>query len=350
MARSGTGAPRARLGSMMARRLWQGLSLGLALYAENVAAQARAGRLRPASPAARTADRVLPARHGGLAAGSGAAARHSTRPPGWWPLLQTVYTRIGDDRIMAEAASVTYYTLLAIFPAMATLISLYGLFADPATIGKNVDALDGIVPGGGMQIINDQLHSLISAPNQALGLGALVGLLISIWSATSGVKSLFDALNVVYREREARSFVHRTWLSLAFTLGALAFVMLAVTAIVVVPAVLSYVGFASAGAWLVSIGRWPLLLITFAIFLAVTYRFGPSRSSISWHWVTWGSAVATITWALASALFSWYVANFGSYNKTYGSLGAAVGFMTWIWISTIIVLAGAELDAELEQK
>jgi membrane protein len=330
------GTARRRLGVALAQRAWQGLSLGLALYAENVAAQARAGKFSAgaASPQARPAPQPL-----GRAAEAPVA-------PGLWPLLQRVFTRIGDDRIMAEAASVTYYTLLAIFPAMATLISMYGLFADPATIGKNLDALDGIVPGGGMQILSDQMHSLIAAPNRALGLGAITGLLISIWSATSGVKSLFDALNVVYRVHETRSFVHRTWLSVAFTLGALAFIMLAVTAIVVVPAVLSYVGFASAGAWIVSVGRWPLLLVAFALFLAMTYRYGPSHPGTHWRPLSLGSTTATITWALASALFSWYVANFGSYNKTYGSLGAAVGFMTWIWISTIIVLAGAELDVE----
>ncbi len=268
----------------------------------------------------------------------------------WWPVVKNVVVHINDDRVMAEAASVTYYSLLAIFPALAALISLYGLVADPATIGKNMSALNGVVPDGGMQILNDQIHSLTTAPNKALGFGAILGLLISIWSATAGVKSLFDALNAVYEARETRSFIHRTWLSLLFTLGALAFVMLAVSAVVVLPAVLNFVGFATLAATFLSLLRWPVLLATFLLFLAVTYRYGPSRPPVKWRWVTWGSAFSALAWVLGSAMFSWYVANFGSYNKTYGSLGAAVGFMTWIWISTIIVLVGAELNAEIERQ
>ncbi len=267
-----------------------------------------------------------------------------------WPITKRVVVRIGDDRLMAEAASVTYYSLLAIFPALAALISLYGLVANPSTIAQNLNALNGIVPGGGMQILHDQIQSLTAAPNKALGLGAIAGLLISIWSATAGVKSLFDALNAVYEAKETRTFLHRTWLSLLFTLGALAFIMLAVSAVVVVPAVLAYIGFASLGAVLLSAGRWPVLLASFLLFLALTYRYGPSRPPVHWHWISWGSGFAALAWVLGSALFSWYVANFGSYNKTYGSLGAAVGFMTWIWISTIIVLTGAELDAEIERQ
>jgi membrane protein len=268
-----------------------------------------------------------------------------------WPVVKNVALRIGDDRVMAEAASVTYYSLLAFFPALAALISLYGLIADPTTIGANISALNGVVPDGGMQILNDQIHALTATPNKALGLGAVLGLLISIWSATSGVKSLFDALNAVYEEKEKRSFLHRTWLSLLFTLGALAFVMLAVSTVVVLPAVLNFIGFESVAATLLSALRWPVLLGTFLLFLAVTYRYGPSRTtSVEWRWISWGSAFSAVTWVLGSALFSWYVANFGSYNKTYGSLGAAVGFMTWIWISTIIVLIGAELNAEIERQ
>jgi membrane protein len=267
---------------------------------------------------------------------------------GWKQVATRVLTRIGEDRVMAEAASVTYYTLLAIFPALAALISFYGLIANPAIIGRNLSALSGVVPGGGMQIISDQIHSLTSTPNQALGFGAIIGLLTSIWSANAGVKSLFDALNAVYGERETRSFFHRTWLSLAFTLGALLFVAIAMSAVVVLPAVLAYVGLGTWGDSLLSAGRWPVLWLAIMLFLALTYRYGPCRASAKLRWLSWGSAFAAIVWLLASAGFSWYVAHFGSYNRTYGSLGAAVGFMTWIWISTIIVLVGAELNAQLE--
>jgi len=153
---------------------------------------------------------------------------------------------------------------------------------------------------------------------------------------------------VVFGVRETRTFLHRTWLSFAFTLGALAFVILAMSAVVVVPTVLHFVGVADSGKAILSLGRWPILLGAIMLFLALTYRYGPDRHHVRLRWVSLGSASAAVVWIIASAGFSWYVANFGSYNKTYGSLGAAVGFMTWIWISTTIVLTGAQLDVERE--
>jgi len=285
-----------------------------------------------------------------IAAGALADKPSDMPARGWKQILKRVYASIGDDRVMAEAASVTYYTLLAIFPAIASLISLYGLIADPSNIGKTLASLQGVVPEGGMTIINDQIKSLISAPHQALGFGFAIGLLTSLWSANAGIKSLFDALNAVYEEKESRTFLHRTWLSLAFTAGALAFVILALFAVVAVPAILNFVGLGAIGATLLDLGRWPVMLIAIMGFLALTYRYGPSRAKAKWRWISWGSAFAGTFWIIASAAFSWYAANFGNYNKTYGSLGAAIGFMTWIWISTIIVLIGAELNAEMEHQ
>ena len=269
---------------------------------------------------------------------------------GWWTVAKRVFAGFNDDRLMTEAAGMTFYVLLAIFPALATLVSLYGLFANPASVNDQLASIEGVVPAGGMDIIAQQVKSLTSGGAQSLGLSALIGLLTSLWSANQGIKGLFDALNVVYHEKEKRSFVWRTVVTLGFTLGALVFIILAMLAIVVVPIVLTFIGFGSWAATLIAVARWPVLMLVLALFLTVVYRFGPSRTQARWQWVSWGSAVATITWLLASIAFSYYVANFGSYNKTYGSLGAAIGFMTWIWISSMIVLLGGELNAELEQQ
>jgi membrane protein len=268
----------------------------------------------------------------------------------WWDILKRVAGDFSENRVMAEAASVTFYALLAIFPAMAALISLYGLIADPRTIGAHLSGLQGVIPGGGMQILTDQIKTLTSTPQKALGFGAIVGLLFSLWSANAGVKSMIDALNAVYSERESRSYFHLTWLSFCFTIGILLFVILAVSAVIVLPAVLNFVGLGSVTDTLLSVLRWPLLLVAIGLFLAFLYRYGPSRRKAKWRWVSWGSGFASVTWVLGSLAFSFSVANFGSYNKTYGSLGAAVGFMTWIWISAIIVLTGAELNAEMENE
>ncbi len=331
------------------RRAIDVLMVTLVVDAGVSAVQALARRM-PGSEdgnAARTPDLFTP---GALAAGAGADSPSEIPARGWKQIAKRVYNGINDDRVLAEAASVTYYSLLAIFPALAALISIYGLIADPADIGKHLNAVAGVLPGGGVQIISDQIHALTSAPKKGLGLGVIVGLLTSLWSANAGVKSLFDALNAVYEEKETRSFFHRTWLSLAFTVGALVFVIAALFAVVIVPAILKYVGLGAVGDALLSFGRWPALLLGIMLFLALTYRYGPSRAKAKWRWVSWGSAFASVFWLVGSLAFSWYAANFGNYNKTYGSLGAAVGFMTWIWISTIIVLIGAELNAEMEHQ
>ncbi len=281
--------------------------------------------------------------------GAGAATPLQLPAPDWKDILRRTASGLSKDRILAEAAGVTFYGLLALFPALATLISIYGLFSNPASVEGQVQALSGVLPGGGMEIITQQLHALTSSPPKALGLGVVIGFLTSIWSANAGMKAMFDALNAVYEETETRGFVRLTLRSLAFTVGAIVFLALAMVALVVAPAVTRWIGSPLVDA-LVVFGRWPLLLVVVTVFLAVLYRYGPCRGWAPWRWVTWGGAAAAIGWLLVSAAFSYYAANFGSYNKTYGSLGAAVGLMTWIWLSTSVILLGAELDSQIARK
>ena len=279
------------------------------------------------------------------------AAKPSDIPArGWWAIAKRVAAKVSSDRVLTEAAAITFYALLALFPALAATVSLYGLIADPATISDHLDTLSGVVPGGGMQIIGDQVHSLAANGDKALGFAALLGLATSLWSANQGTKALFDALNVVYAETEKRGFLLRTAVTLAFTLGGIVFVLLALTAVVAVPVVLGFVGLGSVADPLLRILRWPLMLAALAILLACIYRFGPSRERARWQWVSWGGGFAAVAWVVGSIAFSYYVSHFGSYDKTYGSLGAAVGFLTWIWLSATIVLIGAELNAEMEQQ
>ena len=279
------------------------------------------------------------------------AAKPSEIPArGWWAIAKRVAAKVSSDRVMTEAAAITFYALLALFPALAATVSLYGLIADPATISDHLDTLSGVVPGGGMQIISDQVHSLAANGDKALGFAALLGFLTSLWSANQGTKALFDALNVVYAETEKRGFLLRTAVTLAFTLGGIVFVLLALTAVVAVPVVLGFVGLGGVADPLLRLLRWPLLLVALAVLLACIYRFGPSRERARWQWVSWGGGFAAVAWVVGSIAFSYYVSHFGSYDKTYGSLGAAVGFLTWIWLSATIVLIGAELNAEMEQQ
>ncbi|WP_191085591.1 YihY/virulence factor BrkB family protein [Roseococcus microcysteis] len=295
---------------------------------------------------------IAPQRMAHQPAGSGGAARNpSDIPPrGWWQILKRTAQQANEDRLMMEAAAITFYTLLALFPALAALASLYALWTDPATIQGHLSALAGFVPEGGMQIIEEQVTRVTETAGGTLGFGAVVGLLISLWSSNQAAKAMFDALNIVYEEREKRSFVKFTAVTLAFTLCLILFAILTMMGVVAVPVVLGMVGMGSTAETLLRYGRWPLLLLMVGLVLACLYRWGPSRANAKWRWVSWGSAFASVAWLAGSAAFSWYVSNFGTFNETYGSLGAVMGFMTWIWLSALVILLGGELNAEMEHQ
>ncbi|HEY7004889.1 MAG TPA: YihY/virulence factor BrkB family protein [Sphingomicrobium sp.] len=315
-------------------------------------------RLAPAKddealPAKENADRhASPAE---LATEAGNRGRHATSPAeiparGWKDILWRVYGNIGEHRILALAAGMTYYSLLAIFPAIAALVAVYGIFADSGSIAKHLDDVAGFVPAGAVDVAREQLTRVATKGDKTLGFTFAIGLVISLWSANAAMKSLFDTLNIVYGEQEKRGFVKLNAISLGFTVGGIVFVLAALGGVVVIPVALQYLGLSNAADLLVRIGRWPALFVALAVALACIYRFGPSRQAPRWTWITWGSAAATILWLAASALFSFYAANFGSFNATYGSLGAVIGFMTWLWISAIVILLGAELNAEMEHQ
>lgn len=269
---------------------------------------------------------------------------------GWWATLKRVYSEINDDRVMLTAAGVTFYLLLALFPALAAFVSLYGFVADPQTIADHVAFLGGLLPTGGIDLIREQLTSLAQQETSSLSIGFLAGLAIALWSANSGMKSLFDAMNVVYDETEKRSFLWYNVASLAFTLGGIAIGVVMLTAVGVVPALMAYLRLEAATEVLVRYLRWPVVFLIVMFVISIIYRYGPSREQAKWRWITWGSSLATLVWVVTSFGFSWYLANFADYNATYGSLGAVIGFMMWTWISVMILLIGAELNAELEHQ
>lgn len=271
-------------------------------------------------------------------------------PCGWRDILWRVLWSISEDRILSTSGGVAFFALLAVFPAIAAIVSLYGLFADASTIGNHLTLLAGILPDGVLVLFADQITLIARQANETLGMAFALGLLIALASANSGMAALFDALNVVYDEKEKRSLVRFYATTFLFTLAGIAFVVLAMTGVVVLPIVLKFVGSATTTERLIAILRWPILFVTIAAGLAFIYRYGPSRRDARWRWVTWGSIVGALLWMAASMLFSWYVATFDSYNKTYGSIGAAVGFMIWLWISAVIVLLGGEVNAEMEHQ
>ncbi|WP_375778681.1 YihY/virulence factor BrkB family protein [Bradyrhizobium sp. ma5] len=290
-----------------------------------------------------------------LAMESDDRGRHATSPTeipakGWKDILLRVYGNIDNHRILSLAAGMTYYSILAIFPALAALVAIYGFFSDPGSIAKHLDDISSFVPGGAIEIAREQLTRVATTGDRTLGFTFAIGLLVSLWSANAAMKCLFDTLNIVYGEQEKRGFVKLNAISLSFTLATISFVLIVLGAVVAVPVILNYVWLSNITEFVIRWARWPALFVGVALGLACVYRFGPSREAPRWRWLTWGSVVATLLWLIASALFSFYAAHFGTFNQTYGSLGAAIGFMTWLWISAIVILLGAELNAEMEHQ
>jgi membrane protein len=268
---------------------------------------------------------------------------------GWRETARVLYGDVSEHRVTAIAAGVTYFALLAMFPFIAAIVAIYGLFGDTAALGAHLDQLSYFFPGGAIDVIGDQLKRAASGGKATLSFAFLISVALSLWSANAGMKALFDALNIVYAAKETRGFITLNAVSLTFTIGAVVFLLLAIGGLVVLPTAMKYIGLESATEWIVIVVRWPLLLMGVILGLALIYRFGPNRENAQWHWITVGSATTSLTWIVFSMLFSYYAANFGSYDKTYGSLGAMVGFMTWMWLSAMVVLAGAEIDAVLER-
>jgi membrane protein len=285
-----------------------------------------------------------------LGRGREATTPEQIPPLGWKDILWRVLWSIPQDRILSTAGSVAFFALLAVFPGIAAIVSLYGLFADNSTISEHLNILAGILPLGVLQLVRDQIIFVAKQGTHTLGTASIVGLVIAIASANSGIAALFDALNVVYDEREKRSIIRFYTRTLLFTLAGIVLANLAIVGVIVLPLVLKFLGVAAQTEWLVEILRWPILLATVVICLGLLYRFGPSRRDARWRWVTWGSVIAALLWIAASMLFSLYVTTFDSYNRLYGSLGAVVGFMIWLWISAVVVLLGGKLNAEMEHQ
>lgn len=267
---------------------------------------------------------------------------------GWKDILIRAWKEFGDDQAPLVAAGVTFYTLLALFPALGAFAALYGLFADVAEAQRHLALLSAILPPDALRFVGEQLVRLSAGHEGGLSLAFLGGLLLSIWSANGAMKAMITAMNIAYDEKEKRGFIKKTATSLAFTIGFLLFGLGSIAALAVPAAIEPFMGAGAA-----TLFRWityPALFVALAVGLALLYRFGPSRDRVRWRWITPGSVAAILLWVVASAAFSIYVANFANYEKTYGSLGAVIGFMMWLYFSAQVVLLGAELNSEIEHQ
>jgi membrane protein len=264
----------------------------------------------------------------------------------FWRVVKAIMA----DRVTLIAAGVTYFMLLSLFPALGALVALYGFVADPTAIMAHIGFLAGVFPPGSFDLIMNQLTSLTQQATSTRSLAFFGGLLVAIWSANSGMKALFDAMNVAYQEDEKRSLVRLNLLSLGFTFCALVVAIILIAAIGVLPAVLKYLWLDDWQEFLARLARWPFIILVFGCGISMIYRYGPSREEAKIRWLSWGVVFSTVLWLVASVLFSFYLENFANYNATYGTLGALIGLMVWVWISVVILIVGAEINAELEHQ
>lgn len=275
---------------------------------------------------------------------------HQIPAAGWRDILLRLKDEVTKDNLSILSAGAGFYSLLAIFPALAAAVSIYGMVLDPRDVEQQVSMVIGILPREAGAIITDQLATITSQPRQSLGFGAIFALLFALWSASAAVTTLMTGLNVVYDEPEKRGIIAFYATALGLTLGGILFALLSLSLVAALPAALHFIGLPSGIETAVSLVRWPLLAIGVMFALAVLYRWGPSREKSRWQWVSWGAVLATVLWLAGSLVFSYYVSNFASYNKTYGTLGAVVILLMWFYLSSYVVLLGAELNAEMEHQ
>lgn len=286
------------------------------------------------------------------APGRGRAAAEPTEIParGWKDVLGRVRVEVKRDRIPLLSAAVAFHALLALVPAMVALVSLYGLLADPSSIDRQVNSWLGTAPREVRDLLASQLKSITENAGTATGLAVVIGIVVALWSASSGMAHLIEATNIAYDEEETRGFLARRGLALALTAGAVVFVLFALILIAVLPAAIADTGLGLFGRVLVGVLRWILLIAGMMLALVVLYRYAPDRDHPKWAWTSPGALVATMLWIVASAGFALYTANFAKYNETYGSLGAVVVLMLWLYFSVLCVVFGAEINAEVERQ
>jgi membrane protein len=284
-----------------------------------------------------------------------ARGRDATRPTdiparGWLDIVKRTQKEVKTDNVTLIAAGVAFYSMLAIFPALIAVVTIYGLVAEPADVQRQVGSFAENMPPGAGDLLTDQLQRIVETRQTSLSIALAISLAAALWSASAGIQALIKGLNIAYDAQETRGFVKLRGLALLLTIGGIVVVLGALALIAVLPAVLRNLGLGRAGELAISIGRWPALIVLVAVALAILYRLGPDRATPRLRWVSWGALAAVVLWVAVSAGFSYYVSNFGRYGQTYGSLGAVIVLLLWLWLSALAALIGAELDAEIERQ
>jgi len=282
----------------------------------------------------------------------GRDAESPTQVPaaGWKEILKRTKQQVNEDNVALLAAGVAFYIFIALFPALIAAVTIYGLVSDPAEVEQQVADFAGALPADTAELIETQLKDIASNSGGSLGIGLLASLAGALFAASGGMQNLIKAINIAYDEEETRNFIKLRLVALGMTVALIAFLVIAVGLVAVLPVVLNNLapsGIASVG---VQIARWVGLFAFVAVCLAVLYRFAPDRDQPKFKWVGLGSIVATLLWVIGSAGFSLYVSRFGSYDKTYGALAGVIVLLLWLFLTSFIILLGAEINSESEQQ
>jgi membrane protein len=282
--------------------------------------------------------------------GRSATSPHQIPMPGWKDIAVRSWAEVSENNIFLAAGGVTYAVLVALFPGLAALVSIYGLLLDPSQVEKQVAAMSQVLPPESAQMIGDELQKLVSASQGSLSISAGVALAFALWSASRGMSGMLSALNIAYDEKETRSFIRVNLVAIMLTVATLIGGTLIIALVGVLPAALQFIGLESSTQWLLLLLEWPLLIAVVMAGLAALYRYAPDRHPPRWRWVSPGAIVATLLWLLGSVAFTVYVSHFNSYDKTYGSLGGVVVMLTWLYLSAFVALLGAVINAQSERQ
>jgi membrane protein len=274
-------------------------------------------------------------------------AHDMRRQRNWRERLARVWHALGRDNISIMAAGIAYYAMLSIFPGMSALVLTYGLVADPLAIAHHVAALAGVLPTEALKLLSDQLNTLVSAPTEKLGIGLIVSVSIALWSATSGTSAMMNALTIAYDGKEERGLLHFYGLSIALTVGGGVFFLAALVLIAGVPVAVARLSLPAFWQSALALIRFPILAALALLGIGTLYRLAPNRRRPGWDFARGGTIAASLLWLAGSAAFSYYASRVGSYDRTYGSLGAVAIMLVWLYVTAYIVLAGAELNGEI---
>jgi len=292
---------------------------------------------------------------GGRGTSFSAPGRDADKPTeipaaGWKQIAKRAWQEQKQDNVSMLAAGVAFYIFLALFPALIAAVTVYGLVADPADVERQISSLANALPNATASVIGDRLREVTSTSSSALSLGLVASLLGALFSASGGMANLVKAINLAYDEDETRGFLKLRATALMLTLGLVAFLVVAVGLVAVLPAVLNAIGLGTVASLAIGAVRW-IALVAFVLgALAVLYRYAPDRDNPRFSWTSVGAVVATVLWIIGSIGFSLYVSNFGSYGETYGALAGVVVLLLWLFLTSFIILLGAEINSEMEHQ